>query len=58
MNFILNKILEKIASSSYLSIVSRIRKADYVNVNPDVVYFEDKVAIVMQGDIINKDNFT
>ena len=51
-------ILEKVFPSHYLSMVLRLRKSDSVCAKPDVSDFKDKVAIVMQGPIVIKDNFT
>jgi len=62
MNFKISKIfmiiLEKVFPSHYLSMVSRLRKSDDINTKPDIIDFKEKVAIVMQGPIVTKDNFT
>jgi hypothetical protein len=62
MNFKISKIfmiiLEKVFPSHYLSMVLRLRKSDSIGAKPDVSDFKGKVAIVMQGPIVIKDNFT
>ena len=51
-------ILEKVFPSHYFSIVSRLKGSDDIGAKPDIGSFKDKVAIVMQGPIVTKDNFT
>ena len=62
VNFKISKIfmmiLEKVFPSHYFSIVLRLRRSDDIGAKPDISSFKDKVAIVMQGPIVTKDNFT
>ena len=52
------KIIEKFSSKYFLSVIKREKYSDYINANPDVGSFNHKVSIVMQGPIIEKQEFT
>tara|TARA_B110000879_G_scaffold176482_1_gene230437 strand:+ start:199 stop:1179 length:981 start_codon:yes stop_codon:yes gene_type:complete len=52
------KIIEKFSSKYFLSVIKREKYSDHINAHPDVVSFNDKVSIVMQGPIIEKQEFT
>ena len=63
MNFfkiiiILIKNLEIFSSKYFFSVVKREKHSDHINALPDVSSFNDKVSIVMQGPIIEKQEFT
>lgn len=52
------KIIEKFSSKYFFSLIKREKYSDHINAHPDVVSFNDKVSIVMQGPIIEKQEFT
>ena len=52
------KIIEQFSSKYFLSVIKREKYSDYINANPDVGSFNHKVSIVMQGPIIEKQEFT
>lgn len=52
------KFLEIYSSKYFFSVVKREKKSKYIHSNPDVNELQKKVAIVMQGPVILKENFT
>ena len=50
--------LEYFVNNSYLSLFEREKFSNDIHSLPDLKSFNDRVAIVMQGPIITKDNFT
>jgi len=58
INKVIIQCLEKINRNKYLSLTSREVCASQINAAPDITIFDKKGAIVMQGPIIEKDQFT
>ena len=51
-------IFEYFVNNSFLSLFEREKFSDDMHGSPDLNSFKDQIAIVMQGPIITKDNFT
>lgn len=52
------KIIEKLSSKYFFSVIKREKYSYHINAHPDVGTFNHKVSIVMQGPIIEKKEFT
>jgi len=58
---LLNKLIfffEQFYGSYWFSYIFRLRKSDQINATPDVRVFDQKIAIVMQGPVIERNDFT